>query len=94
MTELFGYSSEELVGQSVTMLMPSDTALKHAGYMKRYLETGEKRVIGKQREVTGMTKDGKELVLELRINELTEPSGSRLFVAVLNDITAHAVSRS
>ena len=76
------------MGGSVTKLMPPDMAAKHAGFMERYLKTGEKRVIGSQREVPAVTKDGRKLIVELKLSEIKNSSGARLFVAVLNDLTA------
>jgi len=48
--EMFGYgSTDELVGQCVTVLMPPDQAHAHDSYVDRYEQTGEKRVIGNPR---------------------------------------------
>jgi len=47
---MFGFDSEdELVGQPVTVLMPTDQALAHDSYLDRYEQTGEKRIIGSPR---------------------------------------------
>ena len=43
---MFGYASAEVVGQPVTMLMAEPERSRHDGYMRRYIETGEARVIG------------------------------------------------
>ena len=43
---LFGYEPLEVIGENVRMLMPSPYREHHDGYMSRYLETGERRIIG------------------------------------------------
>jgi two-component system sensor kinase FixL len=54
----------------------------------RYLKTGERKVIGYRREVTGQRKDGGLLNIELLLNEIDNPNtGGRAFVAVLQDVT-------
>ncbi len=48
---LFGYAASELQDQPVTMLMPEPHRSRHEGYVRHYLTTGEKRIIGKGREL-------------------------------------------
>jgi PAS domain S-box-containing protein len=47
--QTFGYSKEEAIGQNIKMLMPPDVADKHDGYLRRYVETGVKHIIGSNR---------------------------------------------
>src|SRR5690606_10160974 len=47
----FGYTAEEAIGKNVSMLMPSPYREQHDGYIARYLETGERRIIGLDRVV-------------------------------------------
>jgi PAS domain S-box-containing protein len=47
--QTFGYSKEEAIGQNIKMLMPQDVADKHDGYLRRYVETGVKHIIGGNR---------------------------------------------
>jgi PAS domain-containing protein len=49
--QTFGYSKKEAVGQNIKMLMPQDVADKHDGYLRRYVETGVKHVMGSKRGV-------------------------------------------
>ena len=84
---LFGYESGEVIGRNVNMLMPAPYREEHDDYLKRYLETGERRVIGIRREVEARKKDGSGFPLYLSIGEWVDDDGSRLFVGVLRDIT-------
>lgn len=98
-TAKFGYSYEEFIGMNVSKLCGGDHGKKHRGYMKRYLRTGERRIIGKQREVPARRKDGSEFPIELGISEILLPSntsfeeeeekdtGLTLFCAYLRDLT-------
>ena len=56
---MFGYTAAEMIGQNVKMLMPSPYREEHNDrYMARYLQTGEKHIIGISREVEARRKDG------------------------------------
>ena len=82
---LFGYSAEEVRGRNVKVLMPSDYADAHDGYLKHYLETGEKRIIGIGREVRGRHRDGTVFPIELSVGETATPEG-RQFIGILRDL--------
>ncbi|HEY7789691.1 MAG TPA: PAS domain S-box protein [Vicinamibacterales bacterium] len=84
---LFGYSPDEVIGQNVSMLMPSPDRERHDGYLMRYLATGEKRIIGIGREVTGRRKNGAPLPLSLAVSE-TVIDGVHTFTGILHDLTA------
>jgi two-component system sensor kinase FixL len=45
-SRMFGYSQSELLGQNVSMLMPGPYRSQHDDYLRRYLSTGLKKVIG------------------------------------------------
>lgn len=83
---LFGYSAKEMIGQNVSVLMPSPHKDKHNSYLERYLETGEKRIIGIGREVTGKRKGGSEFPMELAVGEFVE-EGRHFFTGFTRDIT-------
>jgi len=84
---LFGHAAEELVGRNVRMLMPAPHRESHDGYLRRYLETGERKIIGIGREVEGQRKDGTRFPIDLAVGELVL-DGRRRFVAFVRDITA------
>jgi len=84
---IFGYAAEEAIGQNVSMLAAEPHRARHDGYIRKYLETGEKRIIGIGREVIGVRKDGSRFPLELSVREIAHPDGVR-FLGLVRDITA------
>jgi len=84
--KIFGYRLDELSGQNVSMLMPNPYQREHDSYLSNYLSTGEKKIIGIGREVTGRRKDGSTFPLELAISEM-EVNGQRMFTGIVRDIS-------
>jgi two-component system, LuxR family, sensor kinase FixL len=83
---LFGYLESEVLGQNVKMLMPPPDRDRHDGYLAHYRTTGEKRVIGIGRVVTGLRRDGTTFPMELNIGEI-QIGERRLFTGFIRDIT-------
>jgi PAS domain S-box-containing protein len=84
---LFGYPASEMIGQNVKMLMPEPYVDEHDGYLRRYLDTGERKIIGIGREVRARHKDGSTFPMHLSVSEY-EIGGKRYFAGVLHDLTA------
>src|SRR6266511_5201462 len=83
---IFGYAPEEVVGQNVSMLMPSPDREKHDGYIANYLRTGQAKIIGIGREVIGERKDGSVFPMDLSIGEV-RLGARRLFTGFVRDIS-------
>ena len=83
---LFGYTEAELRGANVNILMPSPDRERHDNYIRRYLETGEKRIIGIGRVVFAQRKDGSTFPMELSIGEATGEVHP-LFTGFVRDLT-------
>ena len=83
---LFGFAEAELLGENVSTLMPSPDRERHDGYLKRYLTTGEKRIIGIGRLVTGRRRDGTTFPMELSVGEATI-GDERVFTGFIRDLT-------
>ena len=84
--KLFGYRADEAIGRNVRMLMPEPYRQEHDGYIRRYLETGERRIIGIGREVVGRRKDGSTFPMELAVSEV-KLDDRRLFTGIVRDLT-------
>ena len=84
--KLFGYAPEELIGHNISMLMPSPDRENHDRYMQNYLQTGQRKIIGIGREVTGLTKDGRLLPVRLAVSEAWV-GDRRIFIGTLHDLT-------
>ncbi|GAB3196289.1 two-component system sensor kinase FixL [Pontibacter aydingkolensis] len=82
----FGYEAEELLGQSINILMPEPDQSLHDSYMHHYHVTGEKRIIGIGREVTGMRKDGTIFPFYLSISEV-QLADRKVYTGFVHDIT-------
>lgn len=83
---LFGYSAAEAIGQNVKILMPQPYRERHDSYIRHYLDTGERRIIGIGRIVVGQRKDGSTFPMELAVGETTV-NGRRLFTGFIRDLT-------
>ena len=83
---LFGYRQQDVLGRNVNILMPEPYHSAHDGYLQRYAETGEQRIIGTIREVSGRRSDGSLFPLDLSISVLSA-GRERQFVGVLRDLT-------
>jgi two-component system, LuxR family, sensor kinase FixL len=83
---LFGYSAGEVMGRNVNILMPSPDRERHDGYIRHYLSTGEQKIIGIGREVTGRCKDGRTFPVHLSVGEMVS-DGRRSFTGILHDLS-------
>lgn len=84
--KMFGHAASEIIGQNVKMLMPQPDREQHDGYLGRYLDTGERRIIGIGRLVTGQRKDGGVFPMELSVGE-SKLEGRRVFTGFVRDLT-------
>ena len=81
---MFGYKRREVVGKNVSILMPTPYREEHDIYIKKYLETGEAKIIGLGREVEAQRKDGSILPIELTVSEI---ENHNLFTGIIRDLT-------
>jgi two-component system sensor kinase FixL len=87
----FGYTAEEVIGSNVSVLMPEPYREQHDSYLARYLDTGEKRIIGLDRVVVGRRKDGSTFPMKLAVGEVRR--GDKIyFTGFIRDLTAQEES--
>src|SRR5215813_5705084 len=84
--KIFGYRHHELIGQSLTMLMPDYLQPLYYATLERYLTTGKRRLSWEAIAVPGLHKEGREIPLEISFGEFIE-SGRRLFTGIVRDVT-------
>ena len=82
----FGYTGPEAIGTNISALMPEPDRSRHDGYLARYLKTGERRIIGIGRIVTGLRKDGTTFPMHLTIGEM-QSGGRPYFTGFVRDLT-------
>ena len=84
--QMFGYSEAEVLGENVSLLMPSPDRERHDGYLRQYMKTGERRVIGIGRVTTARARDGATFPIDLSVGEL-KLADKRLFAGFIRDLT-------
>jgi PAS domain S-box-containing protein len=84
--KIFGYQPDEVIGNTVNMLMPSNDADRHNTYMSSYATSGQAKIIGIGREVQGLRKDGSVFPLHLAIGEINR-GDETVYVGTIHDLT-------
>ncbi|SMX42438.1 PAS domain-containing sensor histidine kinase [Actibacterium lipolyticum] len=83
---LFQYDVEEFIGRNVKFLMSDEHRLNHDGYLRNYLTTGTRKIIGIGREITGRRKDGSQFPMHLSVGEF-RVDGEIYFTGIIHDLT-------
>ncbi|MDE0947560.1 MAG: PAS domain S-box protein [Sphingobium sp.] len=83
---MFQYAETDVLGENISMLMPSPDRERHDGYIGHYIDTGEKRIIGIGRLTAARRRDGSTFPIELSVGEVAD-QGQRLFTGFIRDLT-------
>ncbi|HTF77945.1 MAG TPA: PAS domain S-box protein [Bradyrhizobium sp.] len=83
---LFGYRADEVFQENVKLLMPRTYSLHHDDYLRNFLRSGERKIIGIGREVVGRRKDGSTFPMDLSVGEAKQ-DGESIFVGIIHDLT-------
>lgn len=84
--KLFGHTAAEAIGRPLTLLMPERFHSAHGAGFRRYLATGEARVLGQTVELVALRRDGSELPIELSLAAWTNDQETS-FTAIIRDIS-------
>lgn len=91
---IFDYSAQEVIGRNLGVLMPARYGLKHDGFIRRYLQTGERRIIGIGRELVGRRSDGSEFPMDLSVGTVNV-NDRRIFIGIIRDLSSRkAIERA
>jgi two-component system sensor kinase FixL len=89
--QMFGYTTEEVVGQNVSMLMPAPYSQEHDKYLQRYLKTMDPKIIGVGRRAEAQRKDSRVFPIDLSVGEYIDGE-SRYFVGIIRDLSEQVES--
>ncbi len=82
--KMFGYSAAELLGQNIKLLMPKPYCDEHDGYISRYHDTGQERILNTPRELVALRKDGSIFPIDLSV---TQVDHTGFFTGIIRDIS-------
>lgn len=83
----FGYAREELLGQSIDLLVPQSLRHRHEAHRAAYAANPYARPMGVGMELFGQRKDGSTFPLEVSLSPLQTPDGA-MVTAIIRDISA------
>lgn len=89
--KIFGYGSNELIGQYVEILIPAQLREKHIIYRKKYNDNPQPRSMGSSLNLMAVKKDGSQFPVEVSLS-FFESGGKRRIVSFVNDITERKYS--
>jgi len=84
---LFGYSSEALCSMEVEELLPEGNRSAHVALRQSYFATPHARPMGSGMELKGLTKDGREVPVEISLSTVQQREGT-FATATVRDISS------
>jgi PAS domain S-box-containing protein len=85
--KLFGWTSNEIIGKNVALLMPEPDATSHDGHIQHFLITNQAKILGIEREVVAMRRNGDCFPANLAVGHGILAEGRHMFVGFISDIS-------
>src|SRR5690606_37968078 len=85
--QLFGYEAEELLQQNIDVLVPSGVRGHHSDLCDAFFERPSPRAMGSGRDLRGVSREGREIPVEIGLTPIASSVGSFVLATVI-DITA------
>jgi PAS domain S-box-containing protein len=82
--KMFGYSREELLGRPVELLVPVRFRQGHVGLRKKFAAAPQMRLLGTNRDLLGMRKDGSEFFIEVGLNSIATSMGNVVVAGIVD----------
>ena len=86
MEALFGYHSDELLGQPIELLIPKALRERHQHHRSKYFNQPTVRAMGSNLELTALRKDGSEFPVEISLSPINLENGY-LIASAIRDVT-------
>lgn len=83
---LFGYRAREVIGQSISLLIPEPHVSQSEQGWKSHAQTREAKIFRHRREVEGLRKNGRRFPMQLSLVEFSA-GGEQAFVNIAHDLT-------
>jgi PAS domain S-box-containing protein len=83
---MFGYAPNELIGESIELLIPDHLRRGHVEHRSRYFENPQSRAMGLGLDLRARRRDGSEFAAEISLNSVQSTQGT-LAVAFVTDIS-------
>src|SRR5215472_13569395 len=92
-SELFGYSCEELLGRPPEMLLPESLRVLHSAHRHHYFTEPLTRSMGTGLQLLGQRKDGSEFPVDISLRPVVLEN-ELLAIAAIRDMSEQAAARA
>jgi len=87
LADMFGYTTEEMIGKSIEMLVPARFQTRHPAWRADFAANPSTRPMGRRRPLTGLRKDGSEFAIMVGLSAFSSVSGLSLIAFVVDATT-------